>query len=219
MDPKLQQAIIATRAGYNETAQILLADLLQENPEETEAWFLLAHLVQAPERQAQYLEYSLLLEPDHVLARQHLERLRSPDIPPPVIKENSKHGATASYTTPPPTIDSKFSPIPPARTDPVLTASNVTEASHSTSQTETRQIIVEQDSGSVDTDWQSTAGKPKRASQSPVVVPVPQQATTDNAAIAENRQPVNKWLLAILVILVALAAFVLSFLAYTIFFQ
>jgi len=92
MDPKLQQAIIATRAGYAETAQLLLTDVLQENPDEPEAWFLLAHLVESPERQARYLEYALALVPDHELAKVHLQRLISPEIPPPVIKEKKSPG-------------------------------------------------------------------------------------------------------------------------------
>jgi hypothetical protein len=219
MDSKLQQAIVATRAGYIETAQILLADALQENPEETEAWFLLAHLVESPERQARYLEYTLLLEPGHALARQHLQRLLNPDIPPPVIKENSKHGSTSSYTTPPPTVDSSFSPISPARTNPVLSANSVTESSYATPRTGTQQIVVEQNSSSVDTDWQRTAGQPKRITQTPTVAPIQQQVITNTTTVTEKRQPVNKWLLAILVILVALAVFILSFLAYTMFFK
>lgn len=223
MDSKLQQAIIATRAGYNDTAQLLLTDALQENPQQTEAWFLLAHLVEPPERQARYLEYALYLEPDHALAREHLERLRTPDVPPPVIKENSRPGSSSSHATPPPTVESEFSPIPPARTNPVLSAPSVAEVSYAAPQTGSHQVVVEQNSSSIDTEWQRTAGTPKRAVQTPtpVVVPAPppQMVKSDSTSVTEKKQPANKWLLAILVVMVALAAFVLSFLAYTIFFQ
>ena len=201
----------------------MLADALQENPQQTEAWFLLAHLVEPPERQARYLEYALHLDPDHAMAREHLERLRTPDVPPPVIKENSRHISSSSHATPPPTVDSEFSPIPPVRTNPVLSAPKVAEASNAAPQTESLQVVVEQNSSSIDTEWQRTAGKPKRAVQTPapVVVPTPppQMAQSDSATVTDVKQPPNKWLLAILVVMVGLAAFVLSFLAYTIFFQ
>jgi hypothetical protein len=226
MDPKLQQAIIATRAGYAETAQLLLTDVLQENPDEPEAWFLLAHLVESPERQARYLEYALALVPDHELAKVHLQRLISPEIPPPVIKENSRQGSSSSHPTPPPTLDSEFSPIPPARIEPVITTPAPQTSSTASSQTAGQPVVVEQTSSRIDPEWQRTAGKPKRATQTaaePVIVPVPQPTTatvtTAGQPATSKRQPANKWLFAVLIILVVLALFVMSFLAYTIFFR
>jgi hypothetical protein len=217
MESKLQQAIIATRAGYMETAQLLLTDVLQENPKQTEAWFLLAHLVESPDRQARYLEYALTLDPDHELARQHLQRLRTPEVPPPVIKDKARRGTSSPHPTPPPEVDSEFSPIPPARTNPVVSAPRVSEASTTGSQAASQPVVVEQKSSRIDPDWQRTAGKPKRASQTAVSVPKAQPTTPAPAPTTVKRQPVNKWLLVVLVILVAVAVFVMSFLAYTIF--
>jgi hypothetical protein len=226
MDPKLQQAIIATRAGYTETAQLLLTDVLQEDPEDPEAWFLLAHLVESPERQARYLEYALALVPDHELAKEHLQRLITPEIPPPVIKENSRQGSSSSHATPPPTLDSEFSPIPPARTDTVITTPATHTRSTASSQPAGQPVVVEQKSSRIDPGWQRTAGKPKRATQTlaePVIVPVPQPKTGNVTPAGQpatpKRQPVNKWLFIVLIILVVLAAFVMSFLVYTIFFR
>jgi hypothetical protein len=226
MDSKLQQAIIAARAGYTETAQLLLTDVLQEDPDETEAWFLLAHLVESPERQARFLDYALALEPDHEMARQHLQRLITPAVPPPVIKESNRQGLSTSHPTPPPDLDSEFSPISPARTDPVITTPAAQDSTYASSQTPSQQVVVEQKSSRIDPEWQRTAGKPKRAAHTApesVVVPVPRTVATNDAPAsnpaAPNRQPANKWLLAILIVMVVLALIVMSFLAYTIFFR
>lgn len=220
MDSKLQQAIIATRAGHTDTAQILLTDMLQTDPVETEAWFLLAHLVESPERQARYLEYTLLLEPDHELARQHLDRLLNPDVPPPLIKMGRKQGSPSSHPTPAPTVDSVFSAIPPAKTNPVLRVTNVSDSSYASPQTGSQHVVTEQNSSSVDMDWLRTAGKPKRATQTPPAQPVTEERiSSPEPLVEEESQPVNKWLLATLIVLVALAFFVFSFLALTVFFQ
>jgi len=221
MDSKLQQAIIATRAGYNETAQILLTDVLQEHPEDTNAWFLLAHLVDSTERQARYLEYTLFLDPDYTLARQHLERLRKPEVPPPVIKVYSDHGTTSAQKTPPPTVNSEFSPIPPARTNPVLSIASEPDLSTAASPSAYGPDTTEQIRRRIDADWQKTAGPPKRAAQPAPTRPVPTPSTPSPAAVVEtapesDKEPVNKWLLAILFILIAVAVFVIGALVFTI---
>ncbi len=220
MDSKLQQAIIATRAGHTETAQILLTDMLQTNPVETEAWFLLAHLVESPERQARYLEYTLLLEPDHELARQHLDRLLNPDVPPPLIRTGRKQGSSPSHPTPAPTVDSVFSAIPPAKTNSALSVTDVSDSAYAQQESRSEHVVAEQNSSSVDMDWLRSAGKPKRATQTPPTSTVVQERIPSPAPLVEEEaQPANRWLLAILVVLVALAFFVFSFLAFTIFFQ
>jgi hypothetical protein len=225
MDPRLQQAINAARAGYNEAAQILLADALQENPQDTGAWFLLAHLVESNERQARYLEQTLLLDPDNELAKQQLERLQNPGVPAPVIKAASSDGPISPFTTPPPTINSGVSGIAPAKTNPVLIISSNPELASGESD---QQAVVEQNSSRIDSDWQKTAPPPKRASNSGSVSPVRQEAVANTAVIAQTasqttateskKEPVNKWLLTIFIILVALAAVVIAYLAYTVIF-
>ena len=230
MDSKLQQAIVAARTGHQDVAQVLLTDLLQENPKESEAWFLLAHLVDSTDRQERYLEYTLLLNPDHAVARDHLERLRNPGVPAPVLKQNSNPGIPSSeQKTPAPTVDSVFSPIPPARTGSSVIVTEGT--STSTSSTGNPQVVVEQNSSRIDKAWQATAGSPKRATPTavplaqPVAAPLPTrpkaaaETTTMRKTEKETERPPNKWLLATLVVLVAIACFVLSFLAYTFFMQ
>jgi hypothetical protein len=225
MDSKLQQAIIATRAGYNETAQTLLTDVLQENPKDTEAWFLLAHLVESTERQARYLEHTLILDPNHELARRHLGRLLNPEVPPPVIKEYSEPNSTPPQATPPPTLSNKFSPIPPAKTNPVLTISSGPNESQKTPTSGNMQVITEQNSSRIDANWQRTAGPPKRETRSTPEVQGKQKIPADPANIGSEttpeskEEPVNKWLLVLFFILIFVAVFVVSFLAFTIIFQ
>jgi len=229
MDSRLQQAIIATRAGYNEAAQMLLTDALQDNPEDVSAWFLLAHLVESNERQARYLEYTLLLNPDHALARQHLEQLRNPMVPPPVIKVSSNHNPTPSQPTPAPTVNSGISAIQPAKTNPVLTISSKPESAYEARENENSRAVVEQNSSRIDSEWQKTAPQPKRVSQSGPVLPVredvipnaalPTPKATQTTALNSKEEPVNKWLLAVLFILIAIAVFVIGYLAYTLIFQ
>lgn len=93
MNLKLQQAIVATRAGRANEAQMLLTQLLREEPDDANAWFLLSHLVDSGERQSLYLQKTLAIDPDHELAKQHLIQLQTAEtvlpaqITPPEIPD------------------------------------------------------------------------------------------------------------------------------------
>jgi hypothetical protein len=89
MDGKLQQAIVATRAGQKKKAQFLLTETLKENPEEVQAWFLLSHLVDSERKQIAYLEKAVDLDPGHDKARQRLAQLKTAEttVPEPVVEE------------------------------------------------------------------------------------------------------------------------------------
>lgn len=76
MDQRLQQAIDAARAGKNYEAQRLLTQLLKDDPEQVQAWFLLSHLVESREKQTAYLGKVLALDPNHQQAQQRLVYLR-----------------------------------------------------------------------------------------------------------------------------------------------
>ncbi len=77
MSQKLQEAMAAARAGEKQTAQHLLVDILEESPEEIQAWFLLSHLVDSETKQVNYLKKVLALDPTHAKARQRLNQLLS----------------------------------------------------------------------------------------------------------------------------------------------
>jgi cytochrome c-type biogenesis protein CcmH/NrfG len=76
MNEKLQEAISAARSGQKTEAQQLLAEVLKDDPNETQAWFLLSNLVDSKQKKAAYLSKVLALEPDHEMAQTMLGRLQ-----------------------------------------------------------------------------------------------------------------------------------------------
>jgi len=82
MSQKLKQAIAATRAGQSKEAQVLLAQVLQENPNNTQAWYLLSLLVDSPSKKQAYLNKVVALDPTHEKAEQALVQLQAlPEVP------------------------------------------------------------------------------------------------------------------------------------------
>lgn len=65
MSNQLQHAIGATREGRTLEAKRILADLLKTDTENVQAWFLLAMLVDSPEKKQAYLQRVLVLDPTH----------------------------------------------------------------------------------------------------------------------------------------------------------
>lgn len=76
MNEKLQQAILAARNEQKTEAQILLTQVLKEDPNETQAWFLLSTLVDSESKKIAYLGKVLALEPEHQMAQKMLARLQ-----------------------------------------------------------------------------------------------------------------------------------------------
>jgi tetratricopeptide (TPR) repeat protein len=72
MSEKVREAIAATRAGQKREAQFLLAEALQENPNNEHAWFLLGNLVDSPEKRMAYLGKALAINPDNEKAKRQL---------------------------------------------------------------------------------------------------------------------------------------------------
>jgi len=75
MNQKLQQAMVAAQSGNSREAQVLLTQLLSEDPEEVQAWFLLSQLVDSEQKQLAYLNKVLELDPSHEKAAELLSRL------------------------------------------------------------------------------------------------------------------------------------------------
>ena len=76
MSEKLQEAITATRAGQKREAQFLLTEILQEDPNDEYAWFLLGNLVDSPEKRMAYLGKALTINPHNEKARQQLNHIQ-----------------------------------------------------------------------------------------------------------------------------------------------
>lgn len=83
MDEKLKEAIATARMGDKQTAQRQLTELLDENPEQVQGWYLLSLLVDSPQKQAAYLSKTLALNPNHEKAREQLASLQARESIPP----------------------------------------------------------------------------------------------------------------------------------------
>ncbi|MEZ4517729.1 MAG: hypothetical protein R3C44_13185 [Chloroflexota bacterium] len=65
MTSTLQDAISAVRVGNYEEAQRQLAEVIRDNPDEVQAWYLLSQIVDSDARRAVYLSKTLALNPFH----------------------------------------------------------------------------------------------------------------------------------------------------------
>ena len=109
MNEKLQQAIAATRNGQTKEAQLLLTQILKEDPNQTHAWFLLSHLVDEKQKKIAYLHKVLALDPDHDKARQMLARLEGAKAKPAAVEMET---AVAPPETPPEPAPPTPEPLP-----------------------------------------------------------------------------------------------------------
>lgn len=75
MTATLQEAIAAVRDNDTERAQLLAAEVIQGNPDDANAWYLLSQLVDSDARRAAYLSKVLTLDPDHERARAEFDTL------------------------------------------------------------------------------------------------------------------------------------------------
>ncbi|MEM7331814.1 MAG: tetratricopeptide repeat protein [Chloroflexota bacterium] len=102
----LQEAINATRSGNNIEAQKILADILKTDTDNTQAWYLLALLVDSPEKKEAYLNRVLALDPDHEKAKEALANAVMPATssmtlePESVIEQDTAVSPTATFEDP-----------------------------------------------------------------------------------------------------------------------
>jgi len=98
----LQEAISAARAGDTERAQLLAADVIQRDPDDAQAWYLLSQLVESDARRAAYLRKTLALDPGHARAQAELDEL-SPDLfdTQPIVVGAAVGAAVAEEPVPP----------------------------------------------------------------------------------------------------------------------
>ncbi len=84
MTSTLQDAIAAARAGDMAQAQMLAADVVSQNPDDPNGWYLLSQLVDSDARRAAYLSKTLALAPDHPRAQAEFAAL-----PPALVADLS----------------------------------------------------------------------------------------------------------------------------------
>ena len=75
IDERLQDAIIAARAGQREEAQTLLQEIVAEDPTNVDAWVWLGGVEVDPAAQYRALERAVALDPQNQRAKQGLEWL------------------------------------------------------------------------------------------------------------------------------------------------
>lgn len=69
--------MVAARSGQKKEAQYLLTQVLQDDPNEVQAWFLLSHLVDSEGKQVAYLKKVVALDPTHEKAATRLAELEA----------------------------------------------------------------------------------------------------------------------------------------------
>lgn len=100
MDERLAQAIAAARHGQKKEAQFLLTQLLKDNPEEAQGWFLLSHLVDDSAQKQAFLQKVLAIDPTHEKAQHALENLTTAKpMPAFSISEDDDYMAQAAGNT------------------------------------------------------------------------------------------------------------------------
>ncbi|MCO5179200.1 MAG: hypothetical protein KIS95_12905 [Anaerolineae bacterium] len=135
MSSTLHEAIAAARAGDNARAQIIAADLVREDPDDPNGWYLLSQLVDSDARRAAYLGKTLALDPDHARARIEFDAL-----PPALVNDLRPAAAPVPATTmeqvasPPPSIEDAadvpewLQPLAPEAVAPIVTPAGVAPA-------------------------------------------------------------------------------------------
>jgi len=94
MSTTLHEAIAAVRAGEMARAQLLAADIVRENPDDPNGWYLLSQIVDSDARRAAYLGKTLALDPHHARARIEFDSL-----PPALVADLMPAGpATVAET-------------------------------------------------------------------------------------------------------------------------
>lgn len=91
MNDRLREAIAVARTGETQEAQLLVAAILENNPDNAQAWYLMSHLVESPARRAAYLFKTVSLDPSHERARVELAHF-----PPTVTHVLSNSLSTAA---------------------------------------------------------------------------------------------------------------------------
>lgn len=94
MSTTLHEAIAAVRAGEMARAQLIAADIVRENPDDPNGWYLLSQLVDSDARRAAYLSKTLTLDPTHARARIEFDSL-----PPALVEDLLPAGAATVADT------------------------------------------------------------------------------------------------------------------------
>lgn len=132
--PELAQAYRLIKAGDRKAAGQVLRDYLKQHPQDTDAWWLMAHAVDQAENMRKCLERILQIDPGHARARERLAQLRIavplPETSPPLeepdeqmilqgIRPADRRASKPRPPSPPPSRPpSRPAPLPPMPSAP-----------------------------------------------------------------------------------------------------
>ncbi len=105
MQPLVQSAIDAANRGENNKALEILKQVLAANPNDVDAWLVVAAVVEQPERKRQCLNRVLTLDPTNQIARDELlemDRAAMGGTPPAFFQEPAPSPTQAAYQPDPP---------------------------------------------------------------------------------------------------------------------
>lgn len=213
MSQQFQEAVAAARAGEKETAQHLLIDILEENPAETQAWFLLSHLVDGQEKQVAYLKKVVALDPTHTKARQRLSQLQPKPVSVeklPVSAEPFDFEAQAAGDTLPEWMADEETLAPAVAAPPVVPAVETPTDIPDWLQTSLDDEADELDKAEEATPELSAVEAARQAAK---VKPEPVAAPDPDAVAAEEAERLNQ----ILTVLIILAVLIVVLMGYLIF--
>jgi hypothetical protein len=111
--PQLEQAYGYIKEGKRDQARALLEPILSANPDNADAWWLMAMAVTTPTEKLNALQNVLRIKPDHANARRVLDSLET-QMPAFGMEEDpfATPGPTASFGTPAPQGSPVASPVP-----------------------------------------------------------------------------------------------------------
>ncbi|MBP6786454.1 MAG: hypothetical protein KA170_02610 [Candidatus Promineofilum sp.] len=131
MSSTLHEAIAAARAGDIARAQIIAADVVRDDPDDPNGWYLLSQLVDSDARRVAYLGKALALDPGHARARLEFDAL-----PPALVDDLRPSAAPAvaeamnEVASPPAVADAAdvpewLQPLSPEPVPPIVTLGGV----------------------------------------------------------------------------------------------
>jgi hypothetical protein len=225
MSTTLHEAIAAVRAGEMARAQLIAADIVRENPDDPNGWYLLSQLVDSDARRAAYLSKTLALDPTHARARIEFDSL------PPALVEDLLPAGAATVADTVAEAEAAIEPVAGDTADWLTAPAAEAEAAIAPT-TELPEVAVAAEAavaGDVDAppadvpEWLQPLG-PKPVPPSAHLTPAkpipgqPHPAAARKSAAARKKNSGNQALSILLGLLMLLTLLVLAFLVYLLFF-
>lgn len=220
MSSTLHEAIAAVRAGEMARAQLLAADIVRENPEDPNGWYLLSQLVDSDARRAAYLGKTLALDPQHARARIEFDSL------PPALVEDLMPANASTVAETVAEAEAASRPVAEGTADWLAGPEPVEPETVIAPTTELPEAVVEAEAEAIPAgapDWLQPLG-PKPVPPSAHLTPAqpipgqPRPAAARKSAPAKKKNSGNQALSILLGLLALLTLLVLGFLVYLLFF-